>query len=220
MRILLIEDEVSLGDAMCTCLSRARHAVDWAQNIEAAQDALRLPIHEIVLLDLNLPDGSGMDMLKALRRSGDRRPILIITAADQLSDRIAGLNAGADDYIVKPFHLEELVARIEAARRRYFSDPSPTISIGNIVIDKAGHQLWVDGVELSITGREWALLMRLSDRPGSIVGKAQLEEALYQNGAEVESNTVEVYVSRLRRKLGRSVITTIRGIGYRLRDRR
>lgn len=219
MRILLIEDETTLGDAMCTRLSSARHAVDWAQDFDTAQDAVRSLAHEIVLLDLNLPDGNGMELLKSLRRVGDRRPVLIITAADQLSDRLAGLNAGADDYIVKPFHLEELVARVEAVQRRYIGDPSPTVSIGTIVMDKAGHQLWVDGAEQSLTGREWALLMRLFDRPGSIVSKSQLEEALYRNGDEVESNTVEVYVSRLRRKLGRSTITTVRGIGYRLRDR-
>lgn len=219
MRILLIEDEMVLGEAIRTRLSQDAHAVDWVTDFASAADAVRSTAHELVLLDLNLPDGSGMEILTALRRSGDRRPVLIITAADQLSDRLAGLNAGADDYIVKPFHLDEMTARVEAVQRRYVGDPSPMVKIANVTIDKVGHQLWLEGVIVPMTGREWALLIRLADRPGSIVSKAQLEDALYRDGDEIESNTVEVYVSRLRRKLGRSTITTVRGLGYRLRDR-
>lgn len=219
MRILLIEDEMALGEAIRTRLSQDAHAVDLVGDLASAVDAVRSTAHELVLLDLNLPGGSGMSILTALRRSGDRRPVLIITAADQLSDRLAGLNAGADDYIVKPFHLDELAARVEAVHRRHVGDPSPTVKIANVTIDKIGHQLWLDGVTVPMTAREWALLIRLADRPGSIVSKAQLEDALYRDGAEIESNTVEVYVSRLRRKLGRGAITTVRGLGYRLRDR-
>ena len=219
MRILLIEDEMVLGEAMSTRLASAGYAVDWARDFQTAEDAARSAAHEVILLDLNFPGGSGTTILGALRRSGDRRPVLIITAADQLSDRLAGLNAGADDYIIKPFHLDEMVARIAAVHRRYVGDTSPTVKIANVTIDKGRHQGWVDGDVMVMTAREWALLMRLADRPGSIVSKVQLEDALYRNDAEVESNTVEVYVSRLRRKLGRSAITTVRGLGYRLRDR-
>lgn len=220
MRILLIEDEYALGDAMRTRLAIAGHAVDWVRAHDPATEAVLSKAHEVVLLDLNLPDGNGLTILSTLRKARDLRPVLIITAKDQLSDRLAGLNAGADDYIVKPFHLDELVARIEAVQRRCQGDPSPRVTIGNMVIDKAGRQLWVEDAEVAMTGREWALLMRLLDRPGAIVSKAELEEALYNYGAEAESNTVEVYVSRLRRKLGSNAITTIRGLGYRLRDRR
>ena len=219
MRILMIEDEFALGDAMRAKLTAAGHAVDWARALEPANEALLTKTHEAVLLDLNLPDGNGLSVLTALRSERDHRPVLIITAKDQLTDRLAGLNAGADDYILKPFHLDELVARIEAVQRRCLGDPSPKVTIGNFVIDKSARQVWINGAEVAMTGREWALLMRLADRPGAIVSKSQLEEALYDYGAETESNTVEVYVSRLRRKLGRTSITTIRGLGYRLRDR-
>lgn len=219
MRILMIEDEFALGDAMRAKLISAGHAVDWARSLEPANEALLTKTHEAVLLDLNLPDGDGLSVLTALRGERDHRPVLIITAKDQLSDRLAGLNAGADDYILKPFHLDELVARIEAVQRRYLGDPSPKVTIGNLVIEKASRQVWINREEIAMTGREWALLMRLADRPGAIVSKFQLEEALYDYGAETGSNTVEVYVSRLRRKLGRTSITTIRGLGYRLRDR-
>lgn len=218
MRILLIEDEFALGDAMRAKLLAAGHAADWVRALDPAREAILSRTHEVILLDLNLPDGNGLSILTALRTERDHRPVLIITAKDQLSDRLAGLNAGADDYILKPFHLDELVARIEAVQRRYVGDPSPKVTLGNLMIDKAARQLRVDGAEVPLTAREWALLMRLADRPGAIVSKSQLEDALYDYSAEAESNTVEVYVSRLRRKLGRTTITTIRGLGYRLRD--
>ncbi|MFN0218201.1 MAG: response regulator [Hyphomicrobium sp.] len=220
MRILLIEDELGLGDAIRTHLTRAGHAVDWMQCLDTAGAAVRSTDYGLVLLDLRLPDGRGIDFLASLRKNGDRRPVMIITAQDQISDRVAGLNAGADDYIVKPFDLGELAARIEAVQRRYIGNPVPTIAIGDIVIDKVSHQLWVQGSEVPLTGREWALLIRLADRPGAIVSKTQLEVALYDFGTEVESNTVEVYVSRLRRKLGRDLIITMRGLGYRLQEQR
>lgn len=219
MRILLIEDEFALGDAMRAKLTGAGHAVDWVRALDQAAEAVLSKTHDIVLLDLNLPDGDGLSILRVLRAERDHRPVLIITAKDQLSDRLAGLNAGADDYILKPFHLDELVARIEAVQRRYLGDPSPKVTLGHLVIDKTTRQLWANGEDVLLTGREWALIMRLADRPGAIVSKVQLEEALYDYGAETESNTVEVYVSRLRRKLGRTSITTIRGLGYRLKDR-
>jgi two-component system OmpR family response regulator len=219
MRVLLVEDELGLGDAIRSRLTEAGHVVDWVKTLSAANDASESPEYDSVLLDLNLPDGSGLDLLRTMRAAGDIRPVLIVTARDQLSDRLAGLNAGADDYIIKPFHLEELVARLEAVHRRAVGNPNPRLQIGSLSLDKASRQVFLKGEEIAMTGREWALLARLADRPGAIVNKAQLEAALYDLGTEVESNTVEVYVSRLRRKLGRTVITTIRGLGYRLRDR-
>ena len=219
MRVLLIEDELALGDAICLRLTDAGHVVNWAKSLVAAGEATESPEHDVVLLDLNLPDGSGLDLLGTIRMARDVRPVLIITARDQLSDRLAGLNAGADDYIIKPFPLEEMVARVEAVHRRAIGNPNPRLQIGPMAIDRASRQVFLDDVEVEMTGREWALLSRLADRPGAIVNKTQLESALYDLGTEVESNTVEVYVSRLRRKLGRTVITTIRGLGYRLRDR-
>lgn len=139
-----------------------------------------------------------------------------MTARDQIRDRIDGLNAGADDYIVKPFDLDELLARVQAVQRRYEAKASPAVTIGSIGIDTATHQVWSDGEEVKLTAREWALLERLAQRPGATVSKAQVEEAIYAMGSEIESNAVEVYVSRLRKKLGAKTIETVRGLGYKL----
>jgi two-component system OmpR family response regulator len=169
-----------------------------------------------VLLDLGLPDGSGLDLLRALRRQGDRRPVIVLTARDQIRDRIDGLNAGADDYLVKPFDLDELNARIAAVARRASDSLKPQLAIGAIEIDREGRRIRKDGRSIDLTGREWAILDELLRRPGAAVNRARLEESLYAFGAEIESNAVEVYVSRLRKKLGADVIQTQRGIGYRL----
>jgi two-component system OmpR family response regulator len=218
LRILLIEDELGLGDAVRIKLLGDGHAVDWAQTSETAAELVLSKLHELVLLDLNLPDGSGLQILRTMRSSDDRRPVIIVTARDQLSDRIDGLKSGADDYIVKPFYLDELVARVDAVHRRSLGNPNPTIKIGDILIDRAMRQVSLNEEVVPLTAREWALLTRLAERPGAIVTKAQLEDSLYEFGTEVESNTVEVYVSRLRRKFGRNIISTVRGLGYRLRD--
>jgi two-component system OmpR family response regulator len=216
MRILLIEDEPVLGEAVATHLKRSNHAVDWVQRLDDAEAALRAVDYGLVLLDLHLPDGRGLDLLRKLRKREDRRPVIIITARDQIRDRIEGLNAGADDYIVKPFDLDELVARILAVQRRSAATAGPTVRAGKLLIDQTARKAWRGDREVTLTAREWALLDCLAQRVGGTFSKAQLEEALYAFGAEIESNVVEVYVSRLRKKLGASAIRTVRGFGYRL----
>jgi two-component system OmpR family response regulator len=216
MRVLLIEDEPVLGQAVQEQVAADGHAVDWVTRLDEADAALRAVDYGLVLLDLHLPDGRGLDLLKTLRRGGDRRPVIILTARDQISDRIEGLNAGADDYLVKPFDLDELSARVMAVSRRYGGNPNPQVVLGDLKIDKVARRVWRDGKSIDLTKREWAILDLLTQRATSVVSKEQIEEALYDFGSEVESNTVEVHVSRLRKKLGRDAIHTLRGVGYRL----
>lgn len=215
MRILLVEDEPLLGEAVATHLKKF-NGVDWVQSIETATDALKVVDYDLLLLDLNLPDGHGLDMLRTLRSSGSSLPVIVITARDQVRDRIAGLNAGADDYVLKPFDLEELSARIASVQRRAAGSRNPQLAVGDIVIDQSARRISRNGDEIILTVREWALLDCLTQRLGAIVSKARLEEALYDLGSEVESNAVEVYVSRLRKKLGPDAIRTLRGLGYRM----
>jgi two-component system OmpR family response regulator len=190
------------------------HAVDWVKQLADAASAVSTVRYGLILLDLQLPDGSGIDFLKGLRRKADETPVIILTARDQISDRIEGLNSGADDYLIKPFNLGELAARLMAVARRYGGSPQPTIRFADIEIDRTQRRLRVEGRDVMLTGREWAVLDLLAARPGAIVSKDQIEEALYAFGSEIESNTVEVYVSRLRKKIGRERIQTARGVGY------
>ncbi|THV16875.1 response regulator [Rhizobium rhizophilum] len=217
MRVLLVEDDELLGDAVKTYVHRQGHAVDWALTRDEAEASLDAAAYDLVLLDLRLPDGSGLDILKGLRAKRDEVPVIIMTAHDQVSDRIAGLNAGADDYLVKPVDLGELQARIHAVSRRYGSHKLPELTVNGVAVYSSERRIvGVDGAEIQLSSREWAVLDRLIVRKRAIVSKAQIEEALYAFGTEVESNTVEVYVSRLRRKLGRDAIETVRGVGYRI----
>jgi two-component system OmpR family response regulator len=219
MRVLLIEDDASLGEAVQDHVAAEAHAVDWVRSIGDAEAALAGVDFDLVLLDLGLPDGRGLDFLTRLRRRGSTTPVIIVTAMDQISRRIEGLNAGADDYLVKPFDLSELSARLAAVARRYTGNPNPLLSVGELSIDLAHRSVTRRGVAAMLTGREWALLERLLRRPGAIVSKPELEDTIYAFGSEIESNAVEVYVSRLRRKLGAEVITTVRGLGYRMSDK-
>ncbi len=217
MRVLLVEDDEMLGDAVKTHVHRQGHAVDWALSRDEAEASLAAAEYDLILLDLRLPDGSGLDILKGLRARRDEVPVIIMTAHDQISDRIAGLNAGADDYLVKPVDLGELQARIHAVSRRYGTHKLPALTIDGIAVYPSERRIaGPDGEDIQLSSREWAVLDRLIARKRAIVSKAQIEEALYEFGAEVESNTVEVYVSRLRRKLGKQAIETVRGIGYRI----
>jgi two-component system, OmpR family, response regulator len=216
MRVLLIEDEPVLGQAVQEQVAADSHAVDWVTRLDEADAALRAVDYGLVLLDLHLPDGRGLDLLKTMRRGGDQRPVIILTARDQISDRIEGLNAGADDYLVKPFDLDELSARVMAVSRRYAGKPSPLVELGDLQIDKAARRVLRGGKAVDLTKREWAIMDLLTQRATAVVSKDQIEEALYAFGSEIESNTVEVHVSRLRKKLGREVIETLRGVGYRL----
>ena len=216
MRILLIEDDTVLGAAVRDQISSDGQSVDWVTRLDAAGNAIAVAVYDLVLLDLMLPDGRGIGFLKSLRARGDVTPVIILTALDQVSDRIEGLNAGADDYLVKPFDLAELSARIGSVARRYTGNPNPIICHGALEIDLASRTIRYEGKPVQLTAREWALFDAFLSRPGQLLSKAQLEEKLYAFGAEIESNTIEVHVSRLRKKLGSGVIETERGLGYRL----
>ncbi|MDO9024603.1 response regulator transcription factor [Zwartia sp.] len=216
MRILLIEDDMVLGAALHDQLVDDGHSVDWVQRLDAAQSALAGVSYDLVLLDLMLPDGRGIPFLKRLRERGDNKPVIIMTALDQVSDRIEGLNAGADDYLVKPFDLAELSARIGSVARRYGGNPNPLMTLGSLQIDLASRRIQRDGHLVALTAREWALLEALLSKPAQLFSKAQLEEKLYAFDREVESNTIEVHISRIRKKLGTHIIETERGLGYRL----
>ncbi|WP_176083928.1 response regulator transcription factor [Martelella sp. HB161492] len=216
MRVLLVEDDTVLGAAVRDQIAADGHSVDWVMRLDAAAAALDVSGFDLVLLDLMLPDGRGLVFLKGLRGRGSVTPVIILTALDQVSDRIEGLNAGADDYLVKPFDLAELSARIGSVARRYAGNPNPIISHGALDIDLAARLIQRDGHPVSLTAREWALFETLLQRPGQLLSKAQLEERLYSFNTEIESNTIEVHVSRLRKKLGANIIETERGLGYRL----
>lgn len=216
MRILLVEDDDMLGSAVRDHLAAHGHAVDWMVTIGSSFDARATTTYDLILLDLNLPDGSGLGFLRALRKVGDTVPVIILTAMDQLTTRIDGLNAGADDYLVKPFDLGELIARVAAVARRYAGNPNPLVTVGALTIDHGRRTAAVDGRLLDLTAREWAILDKLALHPGLVVSKSQIEDALFEFGAEVESNAVEVYISRLRKKIGHPLIQTSRGLGYRL----
>jgi two-component system OmpR family response regulator len=216
MRILLIEDDDVLGAAVHDQIAADGHSLDWVKRLDAARDAIAVAAYDLVLLDLMLPDGRGIVFLKELRGRGDVTPVIILTALDQVSDRIEGLNAGADDYLVKPFDLAELSARIGSVARRYSGNPNPVVTLGPLEIDLAARSLRKDGKPVPLTAREWVLFEAFVQRPGQLLSKAQLEERLYSFDTEIESNTIEVHVSRLRKKLGHGAITTERGLGYRL----
>lgn len=216
MRILLIEDDTVLGAAVRDQIAADGHSVDWVQRLDSAGDAMAGTSYDLVLLDLMLPDGRGIPFLRKLRAGGNVTPVIILTALDQVSDRIDGLNAGSDDYLVKPFDLAELSARIGSVARRYSCNPNPIICHGPLEIDMAARSIHRDGRPVALTAREWALFEAFLARPGQLLSKAQLEDRIYAFGAEVESNTIEVHVSRLRKKLGTGIIETERGMGYRL----
>ena len=216
MRILLIEDDTVLGTAVRDQIAGDGQSVDWVTRLDAAGDAMAGAAYDLVLLDLMLPDGRGIGFLKRLRARGDVTPVIILTALDQVTDRIEGLNAGADDYLVKPFDLAELTARIGSVARRYAGNPNPIVTHGPFDIDLAARSVRRDGKPVHLSAREWALFEAFLARPGQLLSKLQLEEKLYAFDAEVGSNTIEVHVSRLRKKLGAGVIETERGLGYRL----
>jgi len=216
VRVLLVEDDPGLGAAVRDHVAAEGHTIDWARRLDEAADYLRTISYDLILLDLMLPDGRGLEFLRARRAAGDATPVIILTALDQVSDRIGGLNAGADDYLVKPFDLSELSARLKAVARRYSGNPNPIMVLGDLKIDMAARAITRDGKPVPLTAREWVLFEAFLQRRGALLSKEQLEEWLYSFDAEVESNTIEVHVSKLRKKLGRDVIETVRGMGYRL----
>jgi DNA-binding response OmpR family regulator len=214
MRLLLVEDDPQLGRATQIGLDQGGYAVDWVQSGESALTAVRLHQYGCVLLDLGLPNEDGMVVLRKLRGSGFSDAILIVTARDQVKDRIAGLDGGADDFIIKPFDLDELAARIRAASRRASGRTRELIHHGDIDIDVATRLVRLDQAPVALTSREFAILLMLIEHAGQIVSRERLEEALYGWGEEIESNAIQVHVHHLRKKLGKSVIRTIHAVGY------
>jgi two-component system response regulator QseB len=217
VRLLLVEDDAMIGEAVRAGLKREGFAVDWVHEAAAAAQALASEPFELLLLDLGLPGADGLQLLKSLRARGKALPVLIITARDAVSDRVLGLDAGADDYLTKPFDLDELAARIRALLRRKSGRAASVLEHLGVVLDPASHRVTQQGVEVALSPREFALLQLLMERPGAILSRAQIEERLYGWGEEVESNAVEVHIHGLRRKLGAPFILTVRGVGYRVR---
>lgn len=216
MRILLVEDDYVLGAAVRDHMAAEGHSVDWMQRLDDTRLALKTVDYETLLLDLGLPDGRGLDLLRSLRDAGSEIPVIILTAQDQIAVRIEGLNSGADDYLVKPFDLLELSARLSAVTRRYSGQSNPALVIEDVSIDLSRKIVTKTDKPVTLTAREFAILERLCRNLGAIVTTAEIEDSLYQFGSEVESNAVQVFVSRLRKKLGKDVITTVRGIGYKM----
>lgn len=214
MRILLVEDDAMIATAVAKGLRHESWTVDHVADGERALDALGLERYDVLLLDLGLPKRDGIDVLRTLRARGMTLPVLIATARDAVADRVKGLDAGADDYLVKPFDLDELAARLRALVRRQAGRSDPVLRHGGIVLDPATHQVLLDGAPVALSSREYAVLEALLDRPGAVLSKAQLEARIYGWGEEVASNAVEVHVHGLRKKLGADVIRTVRGVGY------
>jgi two-component system response regulator QseB len=214
MRLLLVEDDRMLGASVQRGLSLQGHAVDWVQDGQAAELALAGEPYDVVLLDLGLPRKGGLDVLRDHRRSGGLAPVLVLTAQDAVADRVAGLDAGADDYLAKPFDLDELAARVRALQRRSTGRAVPLIEHGPLVLDPAAHEVHLDGVPVALSSREFEILHALLEHPGRPVSRARLEERLYGWADQVESNAVEVHIHALRKKLGAELIKTLRGVGY------
>ena len=214
MRLLLVEDDRMIGDSLRHALRLEGHAVDWVYDAAAASATLAAERFDLLLLDLGLPLGSGLQVLKQLRSRGDATPTIVVTARDALEDRVAGLDAGADDYLVKPFDLEELTARMRAVQRRHTGRAQLRYEHGGVTLDPATREVTLHGAPVLLSGREFALLEALMQRPGAVRSRAQLEDRLYGWGDAVESNAVPVYVHQLRRKLGAEFIRSMRGVGY------
>ncbi len=216
MRLLLVEDDQMVGQAVCAGLRQDGFAIDWVTDGEQATTALRVETFDLVLLDLGLPGKSGIEVLRSLRSRGAQHPVIILTARDAVADRIAGLDAGADDYVIKPFDLDELAARIRALTRRRAGRAEPVIQHGAMTLNPATREVRLDGTPVHLSGREFALLQALLDRPGAVLSRAQLEEKLYGWDDSVGSNAVEVHIHALRKKLGVDLIKNVRGVGYRV----
>lgn len=216
MRLLLAEDDPMIGQAVRAGLHQQGFAVDWVQDGSAAEHALDVGDYDLCLLDLGLPRKEGLQVLKGLRKRGSLVPVVIMTARDAITDRVEGLDAGADDYVVKPFELSELAARIRAVLRRKDGRASPVIEHLGVTVDSATHEVRRDNRGIQLTAREFAVLHALMEHPGRILSRVQLEEHLYGWNEEVGSNVVEVHIHSLRRKLGADFILNVRGVGYRV----
>ncbi len=216
MRLLLVEDDSMIGAAAQQGLRQDGHTVDWVRDGRDAELAVTGKVHDVVLLDLGLPRRDGLSLLREWRAKGIDIPVVIITARDAVTDRIAGLDAGADDYLVKPFDLDELSARVRAVARRRAGRSESVLRVGDLEIDTATKRVKWKGGEVALSAREYALLEALADRPGAYLTRAQLEERLYGWDEEIASNAVEVHIHGLRRKFDHASIRNVRGLGYTL----
>jgi two-component system, OmpR family, response regulator QseB len=214
MRLLLVEDDPLLGDGLQVGLTQAGYRVDWLQDGLAAGQALLHDRFDLAVLDLGLPGEDGLRVLRRLRERDDPMPVLILTARDSVQDRVAGLDAGADDYLVKPFNLDELTARLRAIQRRGQGRATPLIRYGDIELDPAGKQVTLAGQPVELTGREFAILQALLDSQGKVLTRERLDDLLYGWDEGAESNAIEVHIHHLRKKLGKDLIRTMRGVGY------
>jgi two-component system response regulator QseB len=214
VRLLLVEDDAMIGASVRKGLRQDGFTIDWVQDGNAAESALANGNFDLMLLDIGLPKKSGLEVLKSIRQRHNAIPVLLLTARDSVSDRVAGLDAGADDYLGKPFDLEELAARIRALLRRQSGRTASAIQYGALTLDPASHEVHLQGEPIKLSAREFSLLEALLDRPGAVLSRMQLEEKLYGWDDEIESNTVEVYIHALRKKLGAGLIKNVRGVGY------
>lgn len=214
MRLLLVEDDELLGDGLRIGLKQAGYTVEWLKDGATADQALQQEQFDLVVLDLGLPRQSGLEVLKNLRKSGNAVPVLILTARDLVEDRVQGLDCGGDDYLVKPFDLDELCARLRALQRRSSGRVEPLLQHGELIVDPAAHKVYLAGNEINLSTSEFALLHYLLDNKGRVIPRSRLEEMLYGWEGEVESNALEVFIHHLRKKLGRDLIRTVRGVGY------
>lgn len=216
MKLLLAEDDAMLGAGMENALRLAGFTIDWVRHASAADTAIRATRYDLLLLDIGLPGLDGLQLLRRLRADGIDLPVLLVTARDSVSDRVQGLNLGADDYLTKPFDLDELIARIHALGRRRQGRARPDLRLGALVVDPIRHEARLEGELLPLAPREFSLLQALMERPGAVLSKEQLENRLYNWQDEVSSNAVEVHLHHLRRKLGGRWIRNVRGVGYKI----
>ncbi|HEX8957949.1 MAG TPA: response regulator [Burkholderiaceae bacterium] len=214
MRLLLVEDDAMIGQGLKKGLRQDSFSVDWVRDGAAAEAALDIAGYDLLLLDLGLPGKPGLDVLRTLRRKNNPIPVLILTARDAVAERVAGLDAGADDYLVKPFDFDELEARIRALLRRRAGRSESLIRHGDVTLNPATREVLLKDAPVNLSAREFSLLQALMDRPGAVLSRAQLEEKLYGWGEEVESNAIEVHIHGLRKKLGAGLIRNVRGVGY------
>ena len=218
MRVLVVEDDLLLGKSISKALQMEGFSVDWVRDGKAGELALESGSYAVMLLDLGLPRKDGMTLLKECRKKNNSIPVLIITARDAVTDRIAGLNGGADDYLVKPFHLMEVVARIRAVVRRHAGRAHPELVCGVLRLNPVAHEVYFNDDPLVVSPREFALLHALMEVPGAVLSRSELEQRLYGWGEEVESNAVEVHIHHLRKKMGVGVIRNVRGVGYMIKS--
>ena len=219
MRVLLVEDDELLGDGLKTGLRQAGYTVDWVKDGVSAENAFTVNEFDLVVLDINLPKLSGLEVLKRLRKRGNQTPVLVLTARDSIADRVQGLDSGADDYLVKPFDLDELCARLRVLQRRSAGRSEPLLQYGVLTLDPAAHRVTLADQTINLSMREFVLLQHLLENARHVIPRARLEQKLYGWEGEVESNSLEVFIHHLRKKLGSDLIKTVRGVGYMIENR-